>query len=204
MRVIPRATAAVLLTGLLFAAPPEAHGPCTCSFPQVGAGGWTTGADPARGYEVRLPPGWQLSSESLTPRLTEPRELLSAGTFPLRFREAPCNHMPVGALRAIGPEDGFVTILERGRDPGSSWSEFAPRPDRFAGSAEPQRGDVSDCLDAQPGLVEYWTPFTDADRHLYAMVVLGPEASESIRSEAFALLDSLRLDPVQPGWEASP
>jgi len=192
MSIRPRTIATGALLALALAGP-------------LGACGWKGGGDPARGYAVDLPPGWQLAPESLTPHLTEPRELLSAGTFPLRFREGPCNHMPTGALRAMGRADGFVTILERGRDPGSRWSEFTPRPERFAGSAEPQRGDVVDCLDGTLDAVEYWMPFTDAQRHFYAMVVLGRDAPEHVRREAFAVLDGLRFDPAaQPDWDASP
>lgn len=166
---------------------------------------WTAATNAERGFAVSLPPGWRLSPERLTPSLGDPRELLSAGTFPLRFREAPCGHMPIGALRTMGPEDGFVTLLERGREQRSRWSEFPPRPGRFAvGARGERRGDVSECLGGGPELVEFWLPFTDADRHFYAMVVLGSHAPDDVRAEAFAILDRLWLDPaVQPDWRSS-
>jgi hypothetical protein len=166
---------------------------------------WTTTVNRAHGFTISLPAGWALSPESLTPHLSEPRERLSAGTFPLRFREGPCNHMPVGALRSIGPRDGFLTILERGRDRRSSWAGFPPRPRHFADRAQPQRGgDVSACLGRKPGLIEYWMPFTDAGRHFYAMIVLGSDADAAVRAQAFEILDRLRFDPaVQPDWRAS-
>jgi hypothetical protein len=166
---------------------------------------WTTTVDAERGFAVSLPPGWSLSAERLTPHLDDPRELLSAGTFPLRFREAPCAHMPIGALRTMGPTDGFVTVMERGHDRGSRWTEFAPRPRRFDARAQFERGDVADCLDDGRGLVESWLPFTDAGRHFYAIVVLGADAPDAIRAEAFAILDRLRFDPTaQPDWRSTP
>jgi hypothetical protein len=166
--------------------------------------GWTTSIDDARGFEVSVPPGWRLSAESLTPKLTDPRELLSAATFPLRYRDSTCNHVPAGALETMGPADGFVTVLERGRDPGSSWSEFPPRPGNFGDGATPERGDVAGCLRGEPSVVEYWIPFTDADRHFYAMVVVGPDAPAEVRADAFEILDRLRFDrAVQPEWRAS-
>jgi hypothetical protein len=165
---------------------------------------WVTTVNDQRGFKVSVPPGWQLSAETLTPRLTEPREVLSAGTFPLRFRESSCNHVPSGALAAMGPRDGFVTVQERGRDPGSSWSEFPPRPKRFADQATPERGDVAGCLNGGPSLVEFWVPFSDADRHFYALVVVGADAPPEVRAQAFEILDRLKFDPaVQPDWRAS-
>jgi hypothetical protein len=78
---------------------------------------WTTTVNKSHGFTVSLPPGWQLSAESLTPDLLDPRELMSAATFPLAYRRGRCNHMPDGALRAMGPADAFVTIQERGGNP---------------------------------------------------------------------------------------
>ena len=166
--------------------------------------GWTTATDVARGLTLSLPPGWQRSAESLTPSLTEPRERFSAGTFPLRYRRGGCNHVPDGALRAMGPRDGFVTILERGH--GAGGTEFEPRPRRFAtvAVADP-RGDTSMCSRDTSGRLEYWMPFRDAGRRFYALVVLGRDAPADVRDQAFAILDRLRFDPaVRPGWRASP
>lgn len=165
---------------------------------------WTTTVNTTYGFEVSVPPAWQLSTETLTPKLTDPRELLSAGTFPLEFRDGSCQHVPAGALQTMGSDDGFVSVQERGHAAGSSWSEFPPRPARFADGATPEQGDIADCLGDRPGLLEFWLPFTDAGRHFYALVVLGANASTHVRTQAFEILDSLRFDPaVQPSWRAS-
>lgn len=166
---------------------------------------WTITVDHARGFSISLPAGWALSAGTLTPQLSDPRERLSAGTFLLRFRAGECSHLPVGALRSMGPRDGFVTILERGRDPRSSRAEFPPRPRHFASAARPQLdGDLAACLHGTPGVTGYWLPFTDAGRSLYAVIVLGGEAPPAIRAQAFGILDRLRFDPtVKPGWQAS-
>ena len=56
-----------------------------------------------------------------------------------------------------------------------------------------------------PDTVEYWLPFSDANRRFYALVVLGPHASKETRDQAFAILDRLRFDPAaQPSWKSSP
>ena len=57
----------------------------------------------------------QVDGETVRLVLSDPRELLSVGTFPLAYRQSACNHMPDGALRSMGAADGFVSVQERGR-----------------------------------------------------------------------------------------
>jgi hypothetical protein len=166
---------------------------------------WTTTVNTPHGFTVSVPPGWQLSAESLTPELLDPRELLSAATFPLAHRHGPCNHMPVGALSAMGPADGFVSVQERGGGRRASVAGFPPRPASFGASVEQRDGDIASCLGHTADTVEYWLPFRDAQRRFYALVVLGARAPERVKDEAFAILDRLRFDPtVQPDWKSSP
>lgn len=169
------------------------------------ADAWTTTVNKPRGFTLSLPPGWGLSAESLTPNLSDPRELLSAGTFPLAYRQGRCNHMPDGALMAMGPADGFVSLQERGRRPQGGLAGFPPRPASFGASAEQSNGDIASCLGHTAHTVEYFIPFSDANRRFYALVVLGRRASEQTRNEAFAILDRLRFDPTaRPGWRSTP
>src|SRR5919107_4418998 len=58
----------------------------------------------ARGVTVVLPTGWRRARESLTPALTDPREVLSVATFPLRYRHTQCAQVPGAALLDLGPE----------------------------------------------------------------------------------------------------
>jgi hypothetical protein len=192
--VIVFAAAAAALVGIALAGEPE---------PQRKPA-WTTSTDAARGFTLSLPPGWQRAPDSLTPQLTEPRERFSAGTFPLRYVQGNCNHVPDGALRALGSRDGFVTLLERGR--GAAGTEFEARPRRFASIAAADRqGDTILCSPDATGRLEFWMPFRDAGRSFYALVVLGRDAPADVREQAFAILDRLRFDPdVRPGWRASP
>ena len=47
--------------------------------------------------------------------------------------------------------------------------------------------------------------FTDGGRHFHVLVVFGPEASPQVQDQAWAILDSLKVDAhVQPDWQASP
>jgi hypothetical protein len=50
---------------------------------------WTTTSVPRYGVAVSLPAGWRLARQSLTPRLYDPREIVTATTF------RPCpSHVP--------------------------------------------------------------------------------------------------------------
>jgi hypothetical protein len=154
------------------------------------------------GLTVTLPPGWQPARESLTPHLVDPREELSVATFPLRYRETACAHVPGSALDDLGPGDAFVTLQERGLDPGSTWTDFPARPAHFG----PQLGGPSEAPGCAPGahFVDHWFGFTDAGRHFHVRVAFGPRASEDVQREAWAILDGLRVDPgVVPDWRSS-
>lgn len=155
------------------------------------------------GLSVELPAGWQAARTSLTPSLRDPREVMSVGTFPLRYRRGMCAQFPSGTLEELGPSDAFVTIQERGLDPSSRWPDFPPRPARFG----PELGGASEveaCV-KNTRFRDHWFGFTDGGRHFYALVVFGLQASQAVRAQAWAILDSLRVDPqVQPDWHASP
>jgi hypothetical protein len=144
---------------------------------------WTTTTNAARGFSVSLPAGWALARERLTPKLVDPRELFSAGTFPLHYRPGGCNHMPDAALRSMGPRDGFVSVLES-----SPSDTFPPRPRHFR--AQPTTG--LECI--QNRFETSWLLFADRGRDFYALVVLGRQAPASVRGQAFEILDRLRVE----------
>jgi hypothetical protein len=154
------------------------------------------------GLTVSLPPGWQAATQSLTPNLVDPREELSVATFPLRYRPTECAHVPGSALDDLGPGDAFVSLLERGRDPGSTWDGFPARPAHFG----PGLGGPSEASRCTPGAryVDHWFAFTDGGRHFHVLVAFGPAASGKVQRQAWAILDGLRVDPaVVPDWRSS-
>lgn len=155
------------------------------------------------GLSVQLPAGWQAARESLTPSLGDPREVMSVGTFPLRYRPGMCAQFPSGTLEELGPGDAFLTIQERGVDPSSRWPDFPPRPARFG----PELGGASEVEACVRNIRfrDHWFGFTDGERHFHVLVLFGLQASEAIRAQAWAILDSLRVDPrVRPDWHATP
>jgi cation diffusion facilitator CzcD-associated flavoprotein CzcO len=107
------------------------------------------------------------------------------------------------ALEDMGPADAFVTLLERGRDPGSTWPDFPERPTHFG----PGLGGPSEASACVPGarFRDHWFGFTAGGRHFHADVAFGPGAGAETRAQAWAILDSLRVDPRQtPDWRATP
>ena len=153
------------------------------------------------GLTVELPPGWQAASESLTPHLTDPREELAVATVPLRYRQTRCAHVPGSALSDLGPGDAFVTLQERGLGVGEE-PAFPARPAHFG----PGLGGASEASACVPGasFADHWFGFSDGGRHFHVMVAFGPQASAEVQRQAWAILDSLRVDPgVVPDWKSS-
>lgn len=144
------------------------------------------------GITVTLPAGWQRAARSLTPDLVEPREVVAAGTYPLRYRETSCSHMPGSALEDLGPRDAFVTLMERPR--GTASKGFPPRPEDFAPRLGGGRAG-SDAVDCVPNarFTDHWFTFSDAGRRFHVLVAFGPKASAATRSEAAEILDGLRI-----------
>jgi hypothetical protein len=154
----------------------------------------------AHGVSVELPPGWQAAPGSLTPHLSDPREVMSVGTYPLRYRTTACAHMAGSALEDLGPEDAFVTVQERGA--GASSSGFPPRPAHFG----PRLGGPSEASACVPRarFADHWFTFSDGGRNFHVDVAFGPRAPEAVRHQAWAILDRLRIDPtVRPDWRSS-
>jgi hypothetical protein len=156
----------------------------------------------AHGLTAELPPGWQAASESLTPHLTDPREELAVGTYPLRYRQTECAHMPGSALEALGPGDAFVTLEERGLGVPDGEADFPARPARFG----PELGGPSEAGACAPGghFSDHWFGFSDGGRHFHVLVAFGPQAPAEVQRQAWAILDGLRVDPgVAPDWQSS-
>lgn len=151
----------------------------------------------ANGLTVTLPAGWRSATRRLTPNLTDPREVLAVGTFPLRYRRTACAHMPGSALEDLGPRDAFVTLMERGR--GAAGNAVKARPTRFG----PRLGGPSEARLCVPTarFADHWFTFADRGRYFHALVAFGPKASAATRRRTWAILDGLTVDPdVRPDW----
>jgi hypothetical protein len=150
---------------------------------------WTTFRDPVHGLTVSYPPGWQRAEKTLTPRLGDPEEILSLGTYQLRPGGERCAHMPVTALEDLGAEDAFVSVQER--SPPYPSEGYPPRSTPFTPTLHEGGGEF--CV-PDPGRLAAWVSFSDARRAFYVLIAVGPSASDDTRAEVYEILESLRFD----------
>jgi hypothetical protein len=153
------------------------------------------------GYSVRIPSGWHRAERALT-ELTDPVETLVVATYPPRPGSDRCGPLAFGGFDV---NEALVTVLERGLDPKSEWTDFPARPAHFEYEVG-QTSEFTECLRTTEGigLKDHWFRFTDAGRHFHVLVAIGAEAPASAEADAYSLLDSLRFDPsVKPDWHSS-
>jgi hypothetical protein len=150
--------------------------------------------DDSRGFSVAYPSTWHRATESLTPTLVDPVEILSVGTYELRLGGEQCAQFPDRALDELGPEDALVSIQEEPSLGRPGW--WSVRPTHF-GPDEGRGDDESPgCLSRPKEFFHRWIQFQDRGRGFYAYVAMGNNASAETRKEAWAILDSLEFDPA--------
>jgi hypothetical protein len=155
------------------------------------------------GYTVTFPASWQRAERPIS-RITDPREILSLGTFPLRHRPTNCDAFAGSARQDLGTSDAFLTVMERGFNRNSEWLDFPPRPQQFSATPENTKGPDPACGD-RPKTNGHWINFTDAGRRFHVHIVLGADAPASVRDDVWKIVNSLTVDPnVKPDWPASP
>ncbi len=126
------------------------------------------------GVVVTYPAGWAPAAESLTPRLTDPHELLALGTYPLVPGGSRCAQFPELAIEDLGPTDGLIWLAER--QPVSPSTE--QRPADLDAWLRTQPSDISsDCLSEPKDFVHHYGEFTDAGRSFALYVAYGAEVS---------------------------
>jgi hypothetical protein len=163
----------------------------------AGAIRWTTYRNDEVGFEVTYPEDWIRADTNLTPVLSQPHEILSLGTYPLKPGGKACidAYLPGDALRDLGADDVFLTVQESAAGPGG----FPERPEVF----DPSNARLA--IDDLPACDPYerirmrgwWFAFQDQGRGLYAFLALGPDVptgSDRWRT-AWDVLNGLRFDP---------
>lgn len=148
----------------------------------------------AHGLSLTYPDGWTPASETLTPALTDPREILALGTYPLRPGGPNCAQFPVNAIVDLGPMDGLIWLAERGTASGT----LPPRPDTFESIAKQAGGgdESSACLPTPKDFNHYIAQFSYAGRDFEVYVAYGNYASSTTVSQLWAILDGMRLSPA--------
>lgn len=158
--------------------------------------GWVSYQDPPHEFSVQYPAEWHRSEEPLTPDLVDPQEILALGTFDLRPGGPNCAHLPVQALTDLGPGDALVWLAERERGDVSS---YATRPAAFGPTSGTDADESPDCLEEPKRFFHRWIAFQDEGRGFYILVAMGPDVSDETRQDAWAILDGLMFQPVDPG-----
>jgi hypothetical protein len=161
--------------------------------------GWITYRDEQHGLSLTLPPGWHRARRNLTPRLIDPREILSVGSYRLRYkRRSRCGvpGCPLPALDGFGRGDVLISIQERRHVRRPVDAGFAPRHRPF--TLEPMRlhyppGARWSCARRVLGRTT-WTAFTDSGRAFYAFVAVGRAATSATRRDARRVIESLAFE----------
>jgi len=158
---------------------------------------------PERGYSLTVPEGWHRADHNLTPQITDPVETLSLSTTAFRANDRICD-----ALKRVVPDGAFLTLQERGAGVSDS-RDFPARPAHF----RPRRAEEGHSTWPLCGVHQgespipmdhYWFGFSDAGRAFHVLVAFGKEAPDDVRDDAFATLDSLRIDSeVKPDWAST-
>jgi len=138
---------------------------------------------------------WRVAQQNLTPWLTAPREILSAGTFVMRASTDPEDGLrpfdaPVApaALATMTSRDAFISVQES--SPVGHPADDRPKSFR----------DVEDrrCCTGREGdypFTWWWVPFVDEGRAFYVFVAIGNDASTATTSDAWSIADSLTFEP---------
>jgi hypothetical protein len=113
---------------------------------------WTTYDDQEGRFSIRYPAAWERSMQSLTPGLTDPREIVSVGSYHMRPGGELCAHLPVNALEDLSPADAFLTVQERAQP---HLADYPPRPTQFD-LGKPTEGFDGELCVREPGDLHQW------------------------------------------------
>ena len=175
LRAVPILLVALFLGGCLGSDEPGGSG-------DQGEEGASPTIAKAHGVQLKLESGWQAAEQSLTPKLLNPKELLSVGTLPMK--PGGCATVPLRTLEAMRAGDALITIQERAD---ARREDYPPRPASFR--VDPA---VENFECAPEDLKVQTFVFTEAGRQFYALAAVERGAP---LDEVEAILDSFRASP---------
>jgi hypothetical protein len=143
----------------------------------------------AQSWSLQYGPDWHRADSELMPNLGG--ESTTLATFPLVPGGELCAHMPTNALSDLGPEDVMISI-RLGGPLGSDRPAEGFSDDTFPTTPGT---DVQECAE-QPDLEAHWGSWTIDDNGAYLLVAFGENVSDQRRAEAWAILSSLRTEPI--------
>jgi hypothetical protein len=157
---------------------------------------WQTFTSPGGDLQIRYPADWNVAAEVLTPHLTDPREVLALGTFPMQPADHNCAHIPVNALEQMGGTDGFIWITERIGADQMPAPNFGPRPTPFGPTTgtDANGGDLAACLNHPLLGTARAISFDDHGRLFTIDYAIGADASRQRRADIFTILNSFTIN----------
>lgn len=155
--------------------------------------GWTSNESLHRELEVRYPRRWTWARTTLTPHLSNPAEIFSVGTYPLRAKGPNCAQFPVNAISDLGPGDVLVSVQERSSAKAIDTSKPPLRPRYFRSKADSRHANDESpgCLNGPKTFSHWFIPFREYGRQFYAYVAFGNQASERNIRDAWMILGNL-------------
>jgi hypothetical protein len=134
-----------------------------------------------QGLTIEAPPEWSIAGAGGM-NVVSPQPVLMAGTWAF---PAGGDCAPTAALDSMPRDGAFFWILEYPSP--DDTQEFAPRPENFS------LGDLKGPFECV-GQKTYLILFRDGSRFFQVHIVIGPDASDSVRSDVLEVLDSLQVD----------
>lgn len=164
--------------------------------------------DPGVSITGPLPPNWTLTPEPLyfdVGGLPTPRSESSVATFPVPATPSPICDYPIAALEALGPTDGFVSVVDS--EPGPFYVDPRPEPSAFLPPAEPVsqqeigQADISTqpCLSRAGDFRFAATGFLENDRMVVVYVAIGLNAPPNLESDIEAIVSRVEVPPRSVG-----
>jgi hypothetical protein len=159
--------------------------------------------DGSRAVSALVPPGWHRTRANVTPRMADPRPIVTVATFPARVaRRAICGSSPDIPHVELGADDALLIVTE---ELGASPGHLPGRPARFTLLEQVRRPGRDDrfsvfpwrCLD-RPGIAGFRTRFRAHGRWLELTAVAGERTTRRMRRTLLGVAESLRFGPTPP------
>ena len=145
------------------------------------------------GVEATFPASWSVVWRPC-PACASPRSIFVAASFRLtgRLRAMSCRRMPAGAA-VVSLSEALPKLLgAQAPSRRDLRHDFPSRPASFRLSPLARLGVMETCAQPRARLLR----FRDSGRFLYAWATFGPHPSPGVLDRAQAILDSLRIAPL--------
>jgi hypothetical protein len=142
-----------------------------------------------KGFSVRYPSTWHLAKTPLTPDVTDGREIVSIGSYPLPAGANDCTHGPTKAIAALPTNGALISIQDR-----TDQMLFGPRPIFPAADDAAARYDQPAACVTGTAYEHWWFMFDEHQRSFQVLVAFGSQASQQTKTDAWNVLNSMYMN----------